>query len=72
MHSFESTLRDQKCKFLLNQFNIKEFKFSRIGIEDSDEEDKLSDEHFKSSPGEQITAFDMDSRVKDGRLALLY
>lgn len=51
-----------------------EFIFSSVGAEYSDSEDESEGEGSKEEESKKpvIAAFDMDSRVKDGRLALLY
>lgn len=67
----------------IKDFGIREYRLSSVGAEDSDDtddEETKGDGETKVKPellgekysGETVVAFDMDQRVKDGRLALLY
>ena len=45
------------------------FTFSRIGLADDDERDE---EEKEENPDNEVHAFDIDSDLKNGRLALMY
>ena len=47
------------------------FKFSRIGLEDNDE-DSDGDGQREGEKTEEVHAFEIDSEIKNGRVAIMY